>query len=68
MSLHITLNGEEHSLPHPMSIREMLEYLQLPTNGVAVEKNRAIVPKSRHGDEPVADGDQIEMIHFVGGG
>ena len=66
--ISIRLNGEVKTLDRVMTVREMLDHFGLPQQGVAVERNRAIVPKSRHGEEALADGDIIEMIHFVGGG
>jgi thiamine biosynthesis protein ThiS len=35
---------------------------------VAIEVNKAIVPRARHGEQTVANGDVIEVVHFVGGG
>lgn len=66
--LTIILNGESRSLPQAMTVAGMLAHFGLPNEGVAVERNRVIVPKSRHAEEHLSDGDQIEMIHFVGGG
>ena len=42
--------------------------LELDPKRVAVERNRVIAPRSAHADTPLAEGDQIEIVHFVGGG
>jgi thiamine biosynthesis protein ThiS len=42
--------------------------LDLDTRKVAVERNLEIVPRSLHAETPVADGDRIEIVHFIGGG
>ena len=55
-------------LPREMTIKELLEYLKINTTMVAVELNREIVPKSDHPSRNLSAGDQIEIVHFVGGG
>jgi thiamine biosynthesis protein ThiS len=42
--------------------------LGLNPRKVAVERNLAIVPRSAYGSTPLADGDRIEIVHFIGGG
>ena len=46
----------------------MLEALELPREGVAVEVNRGIVPKRAHQEVLLSDGDEVEVVTFVGGG
>jgi thiamine biosynthesis protein ThiS len=46
----------------------MLEALRLPGEGVAVEVNRSIVPKRTHQEALLSDGDEVEVVTFVGGG
>jgi sulfur carrier protein len=55
-------------LPQGMTIKELLEYLKINTTMVAVELNREIVPRSDHPSRNLSPGDQIEIVHFVGGG
>jgi thiazole synthase len=62
------LNGAPHQLPAPGSVADLLASLELDATKVAVERNLEIVPKSAYGAVPVAAGDRIEVVHFVGGG
>ena len=49
-------------------ISGLLEHLGLDPRAVVVERNRAIVRRPNLADTPVAEGDVIELVHFVGGG
>jgi thiamine biosynthesis protein ThiS len=62
------LNGEPVEVAARLSVAEMLDLQGLPRAGIAVERNREIVPKSRFGDTFLSDGDRIEIVQFVGGG
>ncbi len=66
--MHITLNGEPHNLEAPMTVAGLLGELGLDTKKVAVERNLEIVPKSTYSDVDLADGDRLEVVHFIGGG
>jgi len=68
MAITITLNGETKTLDAPMSLKAFVESLELDPRGVAVERNLAIVPKSAYEETMLADGDRLELVHFVGGG
>lgn len=50
------------------TVAELLAQLGLPLRGIAVELNSQIVPMARHAEQPVADGDQLEIVSLVGGG
>ncbi|WPZ03534.1 sulfur carrier protein ThiS [Blastomonas marina] len=65
--LNITVNGESKRVA-PGSVLDLLRALELDPKRVAVERNRVIAPRSAHADTPLAEGDQIEIVHFVGGG
>ncbi len=67
-TLVISVNGEERRLPGGISVTEMLGELGLDHRKVAVERNLEIVPRSTLGDVRVEDGDEYEIVHFVGGG
>ena len=67
-SLGIRVNGEPRRVPSGLSIAAMLSELGLDPLRVAVECNLAIVPRSTLGQVRVEDGDQYEIVHFVGGG
>jgi thiazole synthase len=68
MKIEFRLNGEVHELPQPVNIVQLLEHFDLPKDRVAVERNRSIVPKLQWESVAVAQGDELEVVHFVGGG
>ena len=67
-SLSIRVNGEHRRVPEGTSIAEMVNLLGLDPARVAVERNLAIVARSALGQTCVEDGDDYEIVHFVGGG
>jgi len=66
--ISLTLNGQPHSLPAGSRISDLLASLDLPADKVAVERNRAIVPRSTYAEVTLAAADELEIVHFVGGG
>lgn len=62
------MNGEHRRVPGEISIAEMVNSLGLDPLRVAVERNLEIVPRSMFGEVCVEDGDDFEIVHFVGGG
>ena len=64
----IHLNGEPREVPDGLSVSSLLEWLKFPADRVAVERNREIVPRTQWGATPLAAGDRLEVVHFVGGG
>jgi len=66
--LSITVNGAPRTVPGPISLAGLLEHLGLDPRTVVVERNRAIVRRPSLAETPVAEGDVIELVHFVGGG
>lgn len=67
MTKSITLNGAPHRSA-AATIADLVRELELAPEKVAVERNGAIVPRSTLGEAPLADGDTLEIVHFVGGG
>ncbi|MBY0342676.1 MAG: sulfur carrier protein ThiS [Sphingomonadales bacterium] len=67
MSKSITLNGAPHRTA-ALTIADLVRELELAPEKVAVERNGAIVPRSTLADAPLAEGDTLEIVHFVGGG
>lgn len=63
-----SINGEEHQLPDGLTVAGLLEHLQAPARGIAVAKNDRVVQRARFDQEPVAEGDRIEIIQAVAGG
>jgi thiamine biosynthesis protein ThiS len=68
MSLTVIVNGETRVLPGPATLLDLLRRLDLDPRSVVVEHNREIVRRPRLGETALADGDVIELVHFVGGG
>jgi thiamine biosynthesis protein ThiS len=64
----IQLNGERHDLPETMTVQALLERLAIDGRTVAVEHNRLVVRRARYADTIVRDGDEVEIVRFVGGG
>ena len=63
----ITLNGESRQT-NAATLADLARELDLAPEKIAVERNGAIVPRSTLSDAPLADGDVLEVVHFVGGG
>ncbi len=66
--IQIHLNGEPREVPENISLTALLEWLKLPADRVAVERNREIAPRSTWAETIIQPGDQLEVVHFVGGG
>ncbi len=64
----IVLNGEPRALAEETTVAALVTALGLVPQQVAVEKNREIVPRSAHAQTILRDGDQLEIVTFVGGG
>jgi thiamine biosynthesis protein ThiS len=66
--MNITLNGEPYALPGSATITGLLARLDIDPRGVAVERNFVVVKRDAYPTTAVEDGDQIEIVNFVGGG
>ena len=64
----IRLNGEPHAVAGPESISALLTALGIDSRRVAVEHNLVVVRREAYGSTIVHDGDEIEVVNFVGGG
>ena len=67
-ALTITLNGEDRRLDGPTTVLGLLEQLGFEPRTIAIERNLEIVPRSAYATTPLAPGDRIEIVKFVGGG
>lgn len=67
-SLSIRINGEHRRVNGGLSVAAMVSELGLDPARVAVERNLEVVPRSLLGQVQVEDGDDYEIVHFVGGG
>lgn len=66
--IRIVLNGEPHELSSPTSVLGLLEGLALDSGRVAVEINRRILTRAEFEAVEVSEGDEVEVVTFVGGG
>lgn len=68
MPIRIYLNGDPRQLPAALPVAVLLRDLGLDPRAVAVERNRRVVRRAAYDDTVVSDGDEIEIVAFVGGG
>jgi sulfur carrier protein len=66
--MRILLNGDPHELPEPQSVAALLDGLGLDPRTVAVELDRIVVKRTRYTDTVLAEGAEVEIVAFVGGG
>ena len=64
----LTVNGERRDMAEGASVADLLAAIGLAARKVAVERNREIVPRSLYAATPLAAGDALEIVHFIGGG
>lgn len=66
--MNVFVNGQPRQVPAGTTVADLLAALKLPPRGVAVEVNQTIVPRVRHPEHPLDDGDRVEVVSLVGGG
>ena len=66
--MKIQLNGENRDIPDNSTAQSLVELLDLNGKRLAMELNREIIPRSLYADTCLHDGDQIEIVHAIGGG
>jgi len=66
--MQIKVNGETKEFESSLTMQALAELLSLNPKQVAVERNRQIVPRSRYMETMLADGDELEIVQFIGGG
>lgn len=66
--MHVTLNGAPRELSDGSTIQDVVKSLGLQEKQVAVEHNRNLLKREQWNETAVAEGDQLEIVHFVGGG
>ena len=64
----ITLNGEPFELSGPLTVSELLSHLEIDARRVAVEHNITVLKRTAFDETIVREGDQVEIVNFVGGG
>jgi sulfur carrier protein len=66
--MQITVNGEVRALPAAQTLGQLVDALELAGRRIAVERNGEIVPRSRYADTMLDDGDELLIVHAIGGG
>jgi thiamine biosynthesis protein ThiS len=66
--MKISLNGEPHELAGPLTLTDLLAQLNIDPRRVAVEHNLNVVKRPNYASTQIQEGDQIEIVNFVGGG
>ncbi len=66
--MQITLNGKAYNTKGAATVDALMQQLELDVEAIAVERNAAIVPRVCYAETLLSDGDQIEIVRFVGGG
>jgi thiazole synthase len=64
----VSVNGKERNIPENLTILQFLTSCDLRPELVAVERNRQIVPRRQFAEVLICDGDELEIVHMVGGG
>ena len=64
----VVLNGENREVPENLNLKELLRFLGLKEERVAIERNRGIIKREAWEQVRVEPGDQFEIVQFVGGG
>jgi thiamine biosynthesis protein ThiS len=66
--LRITINGEARDVPENLTLSGLINHLALAPERLAVEVNREVVRRANWPHTLLAEGDRVEIVHFVGGG
>ncbi|MDT8442045.1 MAG: sulfur carrier protein ThiS [Desulfuromonadales bacterium] len=64
----IEINGTPRELTTETTLADLLAELNLDARHLVIELNRQIITRQQHADTRLQDGDQLELVHFVGGG
>lgn len=64
----VVVNGQDRQVDGPSTVLDLLYSLDLDPRAVVVELNREIIRRPSLGSTALHDGDQVELVHFVGGG
>ena len=66
--MNIILNGQPHQVDAAITVAELIDGLEIPRRGYAVEVNGTLVPRKSHDDYRLAANDRLEIVTLVGGG
>ncbi|MBN2808333.1 MAG: sulfur carrier protein ThiS [Deltaproteobacteria bacterium] len=66
--MHLSINGQSREFPEPLTVLQLLVFLELIPERIVVELNREILTADRYAGISLQTGDKLELIEFVGGG
>jgi thiamine biosynthesis protein ThiS len=66
--MRVVLNGEMQTLPDGLTVADLIAQLGLNQRRIAIEVNRQIITRETYTVRAIADNDEVEIVHFVGGG
>ena len=66
--MEVTVNGVKQMVPDGTAVTQLLETLKIMPERVVVELNLKILKRAEHASAMLKEGDQVEIVHFVGGG
>lgn len=66
--ISVKLNGEQRQIPDEIDLASVIDLFSLPKQRVAVELNRRVVRRADWPETAIKEGDELEVVHFVGGG
>lgn len=66
--MKLIINGESRELAQVADLLSLMDQLGMKADRVAIELNFDLIPRERWSQTPVAEGDRLEIVHFVGGG
>ena len=67
-NITLEINGESRSIPPVSNVLDLLRFLEIAEEYVAVELNRKIIRRQDWEHTPISDQDKVEIVQFVGGG
>lgn len=66
--MKIYINGSVTEIEKALTVKQLIEHLQLTGKRIAVELNQEIIPRSLHDKTILNENDQLEIVHAIGGG
>ena len=66
--MRLEVNGEPRELAEGVSLQELVQFLKLKPEQIAIEVNQVVVRRAEWASTLLKEGDRIEIVHFVGGG
>lgn len=67
-TVKIRLNGDPYEVAGPLTVATLLAHLEIDSRRVAVEHNLVVIKRAQYDTTDVRDGDEVEIVNFVGGG